>query len=117
MWETVHISVHHDSPYEHVQYNVSGPLLKTFVFNKCLEKKLFTIICVVKSLKGFGWNNVSPASQTVAQHYISIGPMYRVIWCFWRRERHQYNAAVGKHGTITHCCFNDGPASKTVSQH
>ena len=24
--------------------------------------------------------NVGPASQTVAQHYISIGPMYRVIW-------------------------------------
>ena len=25
-------------------------------------------------------NNVGQASQTVAQHYISIGPMYRVIW-------------------------------------
>ena len=47
----------------------------TFVFNKCSEKKIFTIIFVVKSLKGFGWNNVGPASlasQTVAHHYISI---------------------------------------------
>ena len=37
--------------------------------------------------------------------------MYRVIWC------HQHNAAVRKHGTITQCCFNDGPALKTVGQH
>ena len=53
--------------------------LSTFVFNKCSEIIIFTIIFVVKSLKGFGCNNVGPASQTVAQHYINIGPMYRVI--------------------------------------
>ena len=95
--------------------------LSSFVFNKCLEKIIFTIIFVVKSLKGFGWNNIGPAaaSQTVAQHYISIGPMYRVIWCFWRRDYkgHQHIAAVRKDGTITQCCFNDGPAWKTVGQH
>ena len=34
---------------------------------------------MVKSLKGFAWNNVGPASQTVARHYFTIGPMYRVI--------------------------------------
>ena len=34
---------------------------------------------VVKSLKKFGWNTVGPASQTVAQRYFTIGPMYRVI--------------------------------------
>ena len=56
--------------------------LSTFVFNKCSEIIIFTIIFVVKSLKDFGWNNVGPASQTVALHYISFGPMYRVIWCF-----------------------------------
>ena len=31
------------------------------------------------SLKGLGRNNVGPASQTVAQHCFTIGPMYRVI--------------------------------------
>ena len=41
--------------------------LSTFIFNKCSEK-IVTIIFVVKSFKGFGWNNVGPASQTVAQH-------------------------------------------------
>ena len=41
---------------------------------------------MVWSLKGFSWNSAGPASQTVAQHYISIGPLYRVIWCFWRRN-------------------------------
>ena len=48
---------------------------------KSLQKKnIFTIIFVAKSLiKGFGWNNVGPASQTVAQHYFTIGPMYRFI--------------------------------------
>ena len=64
--------------------------LSTFVSNKCSEKKnIFTILFVVnmvKSLRGFGWNNVGPASQTVVQHYISIGPMYGVIWCLWRRD-------------------------------
>ena len=61
-------------------------LSTTFIFNKCLEIKIVTIIVVVKSLMGFAWNNVHPVSQTVAQHCISIGPMYRVIWCFWRRD-------------------------------
>ena len=40
------------------------------------RKKTFTIEYSNSSLKGFGWNNVGPASQTVAQHYISIGQMY-----------------------------------------
>ena len=35
--------------------------LSTFDFNKCSEKNIFTIILVVKSLKGFGWNGVGPA--------------------------------------------------------
>ena len=42
--------------------------LNTFVFNKCSEIIIFTIIFVVKSkisLKGFDWNNVGPAAQTV----------------------------------------------------
>ena len=34
---------------------------------------------MVKSLQDFGWNNVDPSSQTVAQHYFTIGPMYCVI--------------------------------------
>ena len=54
--------------YEHVHYNVSGPYrLSTFVFYKCAEKIIIFIIFVLKSLKGFGWNNVGPASQMVAQ--------------------------------------------------
>ena len=78
----------------HITFHVLK--LNTFVFNKCSEILIFTIISVVKSLKGFGWNNVGPVLQTVAQHYISIGPMYRVIWCFWRRifKAHQHNATV-----------------------
>ena len=32
-------------------------------------------------------------------------------------KRHRHNAVVTKHGTITQCCFNDGPASNTVGQH
>ena len=60
--------------------------LSTFVFNKCSGKTIFTSIFVVKSLKGFRWNNVDAASQTVAQHYISIGRMCRVIWCFCCRD-------------------------------
>ena len=55
--------------------------LSTFDFNKRSEENIFTVIFVVKRLKGFG-----PALQTVAQHYISIGPMYRGLWCFWRRD-------------------------------
>ena len=45
-----------------------------------LRKSIFTITFMFKSLKGFGWNNGGPASQAVAQHCISIGPMYHVIW-------------------------------------
>ena len=53
-------------------------MLSTLVFKKSSEKKISTIIFVVKRLKGFGWNNVGPATQTVAQHYFIIGPMYCV---------------------------------------
>ena len=74
-------------------------------------KYTFTIKYSDVSLKSFGWNNVGPASQTVAQQYINIGPMYRVIiWCFCHRDgkRHQHNGAVRKYGKITQCCFYDG---------
>ena len=57
-----------------------APRLSTYVFRKCSEKKKFTIIFVVKSLKVSGWNIVGPALQTMAQHYFTIGPMYRIIW-------------------------------------
>ena len=47
------------SLYEHVQYNVA---------KKVFRKKIFTIIFVAESLKGFSYNIVGPASQMVAQH-------------------------------------------------
>ena len=43
------------------------PMLSTFVFQKSSEKKIFTIIFVVKSIKGYDWNNVDLASQTVVE--------------------------------------------------
>ena len=52
--------------------------LSIFVFKKSSGKSIFTIIFVVESLNGFGWNNVRPVSQTVAQQYFTIGPMY--LW-------------------------------------
>ena len=57
------------SRYEHVQYNICDPQVKYFCVLKIFRKNIFTIIFVVKSLRGFGWNNVGPSSQTVAQHY------------------------------------------------
>ena len=79
MWETVDIST---SPYEHTymcNITFEVPRLSTFVFKKTSEKKIFMIIFVVESLKGFGWNNVGPESQTVAELYFTIEPLYRVI--------------------------------------
>ena len=70
------------------------PRLRTFVFKKASEKKIFTIISVVKILKGLvglllvqrrrRWPNIISQLgqcivQTVAQHYFTIGPMYCVI--------------------------------------
>ena len=71
-----------------------------------LQKKIFTIIFVVKSSKGFGWNNVGPASQMVAQPYFTIGPMYRVIWvvAFWGIKRHPHGSP-SNHGTIKQILF------------
>ena len=56
------------------------------LMNKCNITFLVLRLSTFVFNKGFDWNNVGTASQTVAQHYISIGPMYRVIWCFWRRD-------------------------------
>ena len=94
------------------------PRLSAFVFKKFSEKKIFTIIFVVKSLKDFGWNNIGPASQTVAQHNFTIGQMKRVIRvvAFRGIERHLYGSQ-SKHGTITQFCFNVEPASNTIDRH
>ena len=62
------------------------PGLSSFIFEKYSQKNAFAIKYSDQSFKGFDWNNVGPASQTVAQHYISNGPMYRVVWCFGRRD-------------------------------
>ena len=62
-----------------ITFGVSRLGRPTFVFQ---IKYLFMIKYSDKTVKGFDWNNICQASQTVAQHYISIGPMYRVIWCF-----------------------------------
>ena len=73
--------------------------LNTYVFKKSSEKNILTIIFVVKSRKGFGWNNVGPASQTVAHQFCTIGPMYRVIRvvAFRGIKRHPYGSQI-KHG-------------------
>ena len=98
--------------------NITFEVSSTFVFKKSSEKKIFTIIFEVKSLKGFGRNNVGPVSQTVAQTYFTIGSMYRVIRvvAFLGIKCHQYGSQ-SKHGTITQFCFNVGPASNTIDQH
>ena len=38
---------------------------------------------------------------------------YRLLSGAGMLKRHQHNAAVRKHGTVTQCGFNDGPALKT----
>ena len=82
--------------------------LGSFVFEKSSDKKLFTITFVVRCLKGFGWNNVGPASQSVAQHYFTIGPMYRAvrIVAFWDIKRHPYGSH-SKHYTCLLASFNN----------
>ena len=70
---------------------------------------------MVKSLKGFDRSNVGPASKTVAQHYFTIGPMYRVIRVVaFRGIKHHPYGSQSKHGTITQFCFYVGPASNTM---
>ena len=68
---------------------------------------MFTIIFVAKSLKGFGWNNVGPALQTMAQHYFIIDPMYRVIRIMAFRVRKVTRMAVranrGNHPILFQC--------------
>ena len=73
----------------------------------------------LRAFKGFGWNNVGTVSQTLSDYYISIEPMYRVIWevaflvlggeSVTRIAMRQYPC---EQGTITQCYFNVGPASK-----
>ena len=91
--------------------------LSPFVFKKSSEKKIFMIF-VVKSLKGFGRNNVGPASQTVTQHYFTVGLMYRVIRvvAFRGIKRHP-SGSQSRTGTITQFCFNVGPASLLIDRH
>ena len=74
------------------------------------------MIIFVVSLKGFGWNNVGPASQTVTQHYFTIGQMYRdgVTRAVAFRGINVIRMAVSKHGTINQFCFNVGPATNRI---
>ena len=93
------------------------PGLSTVVFKKSSEKNILMIIFVVKSLNGFDWNNVGPASQTVATlcHNWANISCYPVV-AFRGIKRHPYGSQ-SKHGTITQFCFNVGPASNTIDQH
>ena len=72
MWETVDIS-------EKIECLMSLDQVVLYLKREDLIA-IIAIMFVIKSLKGYGWNNVGPASQTVAKHYISIGAMYCVIW-------------------------------------
>ena len=49
---------------------------------------------MVKSLNGFGSSNAGQTSQTAAQHYSTIGPMYRVtgVVDFRGIKRHPYSS-------------------------
>ena len=53
----------------------------------------------------------------LAQHYISVGPIFVLsgVSDAGMLKRHQHNAPVRKHSTITQCGFNDGTASNTAS--
>ena len=48
--------------------------LSTFVFNKCSVIIIFTIIFVVKSLKGFGWNIVAQRRRRWPIITSALGP-------------------------------------------
>ena len=72
------------------------PTVITLVFNKSSEKKIFTIIFVVKSLIGFGWKNVGPADGGP-----TLCPPY---------------GSQTKLGTITQFCFDVEPASNTIDR-
>ena len=85
----------------------------TFVFNKCSEKKIFTIIVVVKSFRLAQRRRRWPSITSALGQCIVLFGVFGADML----KRHQHNAAVRKHGTITQCCFNDRPASKTVGQH
>ena len=93
--------------------------LSTFVFNKCSEKKYSRLYLWLRAWRVLVGIMLAQRRRCWPSITFSIGPMYCVIWCFWHRMLmcHQHNAAVRKHGTITQCCFNAGPASKTVGQH
>ena len=62
---------------------------------------------MVKILKVFGRNNVGPSSQTVAQHYFTIGSMYHVY-----PSSGIFRHTPSKHKTLRQCCFNVGPILK-----
>ena len=55
-----------------------------------------------KSLKGLGWNNVGPASETVDLHNFTIELMYRVIWvvAFRGIKCHLYGSQ-SKHNSVS----------------
>ena len=73
-----------------------GPGLSTFVFKKSSKKYSWF------KAKGVFLNIVGPTSQTVAQYYFTIGPMYRVMWVVaFRGMRRQPYGSRSKRGTIT----------------
>ena len=116
MWETAHFCTSVLMSMCNITFEL--PRLSTFVLKKSSEKNKCMIIFVVKSIKGFGKNNVGPASQTVTRHYFIVGAMYCVIRVvdFRGIKRHLYGSQ-SKHGTITQFFFNVGPGSSTIDRH
>ena len=86
------------SPYEHVE------------LNNIVIRAERVLVGIMLAQRRRRW----PCITSALGQYIMLSGV------FWRRDqkRHTHNNAVlGKHGTVTQCCFNVRPASKTVGQH
>ena len=100
------------SPYEHVQYNASGPWVKYFWLNKCSEKNIHDYF-VIKSLKGFGWNYAGqrhrrwPSITSALGHCIVLSGVSGAGML----KRLQHNAAI--RNTVQ----SPNAVSMTVGQH
>ena len=78
-------------------------MLSLSVFKKSSEKSYSRLHSWLRALRVL----VGPESQTVTQHYFTIGAMYRVIRvvAFRGTKGHPYGRQ-SKHGTITQFCFS-----------
>ena len=90
--------------------NMSNITFEVHRLSKCSEKLYSGLNIVIRAERVL-------VEIMLAKRCISIGPMYRVIWCFWRRDRKRHPQNKVQSVNVFQCRARVENCGSTLKQH